>query len=223
MKRLFVFILNSILVLGGVLVSSCTKDPSVSGGTFVQVSGPEIVHSFFGYNADGQKIGGGTFVNDVFFLNTIVNDDISYASKAYEYQGLVGGKGCYLYYYYCVDYSKTTTVKFTFQGNNLCVYSEEYAVKDASWTWECTFCSHPSSSYASRVGDKETIHYGDGSTVFSTKTYSVLSDPNAGKDDPRYVLYEGETYIEIYVSGNEAHIIKRLPSLYDYGTFKIGR
>lgn len=221
MKRLLVFVTHSILVIGCLFANSCTKDLSFSGGTLVQVFGPEKVDSYYGYDANGKKVGGGTFVNDVVYLNSAMSDGISYASKAYEYQGLVGGKGCYLYYNYAVDYSKTTTIKFTFQGDNLCVFTEEHAVKDARWRWMCTFCSHQNSSYAKNVGNGDTVKLGNQSSIVSSKTYSVISDPSAGSGEPRYVLYEGETYIEVYINGNEAHIIRRIPSLYDYGTFKI--
>lgn len=73
--------------------------------------------------------------------------------------------------------------------------------------------------YSSYVGNSGQQTLPAGTKTIMEKTYSMIPTEITGKDAPTLVLYSEDTYIDVYVSGSQAHFIQRLPSYEDLGIF----
>lgn len=214
------------LIIFSTIVLTCACGKLGPGGlkdiqTLTKTEGAIKVSSEFGYK-NGSLISNKDFVNDCFILEEVTGtSSIDYYSHAYSYQGLVGGKGCYLYYYYRISYDKKTTYSFNFLPGDVCRYEEVVSIDNGKWSWECTECNYPNSSYASAVGSGDSETFPRASKVLHSQMFNVLRNPTSSKDSPQITLYAEDTYLDIYINGSSAHVIQRVPSVMDMDTFVV--
>lgn len=84
---------------------------------------------------------------------------------------------------------------------------------------EFDYCRNDKVTYSSYVGNSGQQTLPAGTKTIMEKTYSMIPTEITGKDAPTLVLYSEDTYIDVYVSGSQAHFIQRLPSYEDLGIF----
>lgn len=217
MKRIaFLPVLISMCIL-----SACSADSSSSANAFTRVEEPHNSAVLYGYDSNGQLVGDDKQeFDDCRYDVYRYYDDLELENdftRAYEYMGLAGKSGAYLFYGYYLYFPVKKTYSFKFMDYT-CQYQEIWTVStNGKWRWNCNFSN--TVTYSSYVGNSGQQTLPAGTKTIMEKTYSMIPTEITGKDAPTLVLYSEDTYIDVYVSGSLAHFIQRLPSYEDLGVF----
>lgn len=201
--------------------TACSRDSASSAHTFVREEEPHNSMIVYGYDRNGDILGDKQSFdecrNDVYryYDNIDLEND---HSRAYVYMGLAGKTGAYLYYAYSLYFPVKKKYSFQIKDFNTCVYQEIWSISgEARWTWNCNYSN--TVKYSSHVGESGEQTLPSGNKTILEKSYSVIPTEVIGNDSPTFVLYSDETYIDVFVSGSQAHFIQRLPSYADLGVF----
>lgn len=217
------FVKKSLLLLFGSVLffCACSGDNPSESNTFVREEEPHNSLISYGYDKNGTLSGNKQAFEDCRSDVYRFYDDLSLQSdytRAYEYMGLAGKTGAYLYYGYNLYFPVKKSYSFQFKEQNTCLYQENWTVSaEGVWTWSCNYSN--TITYSSHVGESGRQTLPSGNKNIWQKFYSVIPAENAGINSPTFVLYNDDTYIDVFVSGKQAHFIQRLPSYEDLGTF----
>lgn len=109
-----------------------------------------------------------------------------------------------------------SSASLEFIGKGLCKYSVIWIPQNTEvlFTYECV--------YSSKDNDEMVGKYG--SELLKTHQHTKEKRTfNVQKTDDKnqYILYEGDTYIDAYIEGETIHLIQRIPSVKEIGTFSL--
>lgn len=141
---------------------------------------------------------------------------VGLANDGREYVG--SGLSRYERWYNCSISTLTVNsqASLDFIGKGLCKYSVKWIPKNAEviFTYECVFSSKDNDEMVGKYGSE---HLKTHQATIETRSFNVLKTD----DRNQYILYEGDTYIDAYIEGETIHLIQRVPSVKDMGTFDL--
>lgn len=204
------------VLLGSLLGCQMRLDLNEGGKSFEKIVADESTMCRWGYDSDGKQCYEFGDYQDAYFHAFEDIPDIDTKDYLGEYPSSNPHINIskFRYYMCTLTFDIKVVGYLNFIGKGLCEYSEVWTPSDPKLKVQCTKSDLKGDSL---VGD--TDYYSPTPIVWN-KTERLFNVLESGVDG-QFILYEGDTYIDAYVEGDEVHLIKRVPSIEDMGVFKL--